>query len=73
MQFKGGKLIMDKTQSLAESVFQGTTHPSYKIIMDIATECQDGKNSDRCEAAHTIHACAEDTAKAKNFNLKDFV
>lgn len=44
-----------------------------EIVRKIAGTCQDGHDSDRCEASTNTYLCAIDEAKKLGFNLKDFI
>lgn len=43
------------------------------VISAIATECEDGKDADRCQASHNIYDCGIKSAKKHGFNLQDFI
>lgn len=63
---------MDKVLKMADSLF-GADSPKYAIAKDVATECQDGKDADRCEASHNIYACSMESIKKHGIDLKELM
>lgn len=64
-QFKNNKLNVDGVVKMGKMMFDNEP-AKVQLIRDIAEECADTTDSDRCESASKICRCIHDAAIARN-------
>lgn len=68
---RNNQLDVENLIALAEEEL-ASDEKNIQIVRDLANDCADVKDDDRCEAAIKIFECAHISAKVRGVNLEDF-
>lgn len=70
LKFKDNHVDMDGVANVASMAFDG--NPSkIQVARDLANECADVTDDDRCEAAAKILECGQKAAKSKGLTFEE--
>lgn len=72
MQIKGGKVDIATAVKLMKGAF-GADDPRVAMAQDIATECFEVTDPDRCEAAAKMYTCGREGAVRRGYTFEDFL
>lgn len=67
---KSNQVDIEGISNVASMAFDGNAS-KMKVALDIANECSDVTDEDRCEAAHKIFECGHNAALSKNLSFED--
>lgn len=68
---RNNQLDVQNLIALAEEEFE-SDEKSIQIVRDLANDCADVTDDDRCEAAIKIYECGHISAKVRGVNFDDF-
>lgn len=68
---RNNRLDVQNLIALAEEEFE-SDEKSIQIVRDLANDCADVTDDDRCEAAIKIYECGHISAKVRGVNFDDF-
>lgn len=68
---RNNQLDVQNLIALAEEEFE-SDEKSIQIVRDLANDCADMTDDDRCEAAIKIYECGHISAKVRGVNFDDF-
>lgn len=68
---RNNQLDVQSLIALAEEEFE-SDEKSIQIVRDLANDCADVTDDDRCEAAIKIYECGHISAKVRGVNFDDF-
>lgn len=68
---RNNQLDVENLIALAEEEFE-SDEKIIQIVRDLASDCADVTDDDRCEAAIKIYECAHISAKVRGVNFDEF-